>query len=68
MNPTLTLIATLLQAFFSKNPLVEEVIPVLEQAGTAIANAKAGAPFSVSFPESIDGKPGTSTIGWTPVA
>ena len=66
MNPTLTLIANLLQAFFAKNPLVEEIIPVLEQAGTAIANAKAGTAFSVSFPETIDGKTGTSTIGWTP--
>lgn len=66
MNPTLSLIATLLQAFFAKNVLVEEIIPVIEQAGTAIANAKAGVAFSVTFPETIDGKVGVSTIGWTP--
>lgn len=66
MNPTLSLIATLLQTFFAKNPLVTEIIPILEQAGTAIGAAKAGTAFSITFPEAIDGKAGTTTVGWTP--
>lgn len=42
---------------------IEAVLPAIV---TAIGNAKVGEAFSVSFPESIDGKAGTSTFGWTP--
>jgi hypothetical protein len=66
MNTTLTAIVTLLQLFFAKNPTVEELLPIIEQAGTAFANAKAGTAFSVTFPEAFDGKPGTTTIAWSP--
>ena len=59
-------IVAILQLFFAKNPTVEEILPIIEQAGTALASAKAGTAFSISFAESIDGKAGTSTFGWTP--
>lgn len=66
MSPTIQAILGLLQLFFSKNPTVEELLPIIEQGGAALANAKAGTAFSITFPESIDGKPGTSTLAWTP--
>jgi hypothetical protein len=66
VNTTISGIIAILQLFFSKNPTVEEVLPIIEQAGTALANAKAGVAFSISFPEAIDGKAGTSTFGWAP--
>lgn len=59
-------IVAVLQLFFSNNPTVAEILPIIEQAGTALASAKAGTAFTVSFPESIDGKAGVSTFGWTP--
>ena len=66
MSPTITAIITILQLFFSKNPTVEILLPIIEQLGTALASAKAGAAFSVSFPEESAGKAGTSSISWTP--
>ena len=62
----ISVLVTLAQAFFSKNPTVEEIVTILPELGTALGNAKAGAAFSVSIPESIDGKPGTSTFSWSP--
>ena len=66
MSPTIQAILGLLQLFFSKNPTVEELLPIIEQGGTALAAAKAGTAFSITFPESIAGVAGTSTISWTP--
>lgn len=66
MNTTIASIVAILQLFFSKNPTVEEILTMIEAVGPAIANAKAGQAFSVSFPESIAGKAGTSTLSWTP--
>lgn len=62
VNVILGLAAT----FFGKNPAVQEVEVILPQIMTALTNAKAGVAFSVSFPETIDGKPGLSTFGWSP--
>lgn len=66
MNSTLSTILALLPIFFSKNPTVMEIEAVLPAIVTAIQSAKVGEAFSVSFPESIDGKAGTSTFGWAP--
>lgn len=68
MNSTtiVNVILGLAAAFFGKNPTVQEVEVLLPQIMTAITNAKTGEAFSVSFPESIDGKAGTSNFGWTP--
>jgi hypothetical protein len=68
MSPTISAIIGLLGLIFAKNPTVEELLPIIEQGGTALANAKAGTAFSITFPESIDGKAGTSTLSWTPSA
>jgi hypothetical protein len=68
MNSTLSTILALLPIFFSKNPTVMEIEAVLPQIMAAIDGAKAGTAFSVSFPESIDGKAGTSTFGWSPTS
>ena len=62
----INVILGLAAAFFGKNPAVQDVEVILPQIMTALTNAKAGTAFSVSFPESIDGKPGTSTFGWSP--
>jgi hypothetical protein len=67
-NPTLVAIMTLLPLFFRNNPTVEEIEVLLPQIVGAIANAKAGSPFSVAFSESISGHPGTSTFSWSPSA
>jgi hypothetical protein len=65
MNTTITLLLSLMQTFFAKNQLIEEVIPIIEQAAQALASAKAGQSFSISFPESI-GRPGVTTLSWSP--
>jgi len=62
----INLILSLAAEFFGKNPAVQDVEVILPQIMNAITNAKAGTSFSVAFPESIDGKPGTSTYGWSP--
>ena len=66
VNSTLSTIVGVLQMFFSKNPTAEEILSIIEQVGPAVVAAKQGQAFSVSFAESIDGKPGTSTFGWSP--
>jgi hypothetical protein len=66
MNPTLQAILGLVGVFFAKNPTVDEIELILPQVVNAIANAKVGTAFSVSFPEAIAGKAGTSTFGWSP--
>lgn len=66
MNSTLQTILALLPIFFSKNPTVDEIEVLLPQIINAIAGAKAGTAFSVTFPESISGHAGTSTFSWTP--
>jgi hypothetical protein len=66
MNSTLSSILAILQLFFAKNPTVEEIITLIEAVGPALTSAKAGQAFSVSFPESISGKPGTTTLSWSP--
>jgi hypothetical protein len=66
MNSTLQAILGLVGVFFAKNPTVEEIELILPQVVNAIANAKTGVAFSVTFPEAIGGKPGTSTFGWSP--
>jgi hypothetical protein len=66
MNPTISSILVILQLFFSKNQTVEDVIALVEAVGPALTSAKAGQAFSVSFPESIAGKAGTSTLSWSP--
>ncbi len=68
MNPTISSIVALLQLFFAKNPTVEEILTLIEQVGPAITAAKAGTAFSVTFPETIAGKVGTSTLSWSPTA
>lgn len=59
-------IISIAQAFFSKNPTVEEIIGFLPEVTQAISNAKSGTSFTFSFPEAIDGKAGTSTFSWAP--
>lgn len=59
-------VVTILQLFFAKNPTVEEILPFIEQIGVALPAAQAGQAFSLSFPEIIGGKAGTSTLGWSP--
>lgn len=66
MNATLAAILGLLPIFFKNNPTVDEIEVILPQIVGAIANAKTGQAFSVTFPESIAGKAGTSTFGWSP--
>ena len=61
-------VVTILQLFFSKNPTVAEILPFIEQLGVAITNAQAGTAFAITFPETIAGKAGTSSVGWTPTA
>lgn len=65
-NTIINVILGLAAAFFGKNPAVQDVEIILPQIMTALTSAKVGEAFSVSFPESIDGKAGTSTFGWTP--
>jgi hypothetical protein len=67
MSPTISLLLGVIQALFAKNQTVEELVPIIEQGAAALAAAKAGTAFTISFPESIDGKTGTSTLSWTPV-
>lgn len=64
----ISIVVTLLQTLFSKNQTIAELLPVIEQVGAAFLSARAGQPFTVSFPEAIDGKAGTTTVGWTPTA
>jgi hypothetical protein len=66
MNTTLQAILGLLGVFFSKNPTVEEVEVILPQVVNAIAGAKAGTAFSVTFPESFAAVAGNSTFAWAP--
>lgn len=67
MNSTLTSILALLPVFFHNNPTVDEIEGLLPQVIMAIANAKSGQAFSVTFPESIDAVKGTATYAWSPL-
>lgn len=62
------LVISLVQVFFAKNPTAEAIVGFLPQVSAAIASAKAGTAFSITFPEGIDGHPGTSTFSWSPTA
>jgi hypothetical protein len=66
MSTTLNAILAILPIFFGNNPTVQEIEALLPMVLTAIANAKTGTAFSVSFPESIGGVKGTSTFSWSP--
>ncbi|MGB8265210.1 MAG: hypothetical protein WCE44_02690 [Candidatus Velthaea sp.] len=68
MNTTLQEILAVLGLFFSKNPTVAEIEALLPQILNAIAGAKAGTAFSVTFPLSVDAKPGAATFSWSPTA
>jgi hypothetical protein len=62
----LTFILTTIQGLFAKNLAIQEIVPLLEAAYGAFESAKAGQAWSISFPEAIDGKPGMTTLAWSP--
>lgn len=64
----ISIILGLLQAFFGSNPTVEEIEVVVPQLIAALANAKAGKSFSVSFPLGVDGVKGNASFSWSPTA
>lgn len=68
MNATLSTILALLPLFFKNNPTIEEIETLLPQVIGAIAGAKTGAAFSVTFPESFNQVKGVSTFGWAPLS
>ncbi len=66
MSSTLESVLSILGIFFRNNPTINEVESILPNVVTAISSAKAGQPFSVSFPERVAGVAGTSTFSWAP--
>ena len=65
-NPTLSAIFAIVGLFFKNNPTVAEIETILPPVLEAVAAAKAGTAFSVSFPEGFGGHPGVSTFSWAP--
>lgn len=66
MNPTISAIFALVGIFFKNNPTLEEIEALVPPILSAVASAKAGTSFTVSFPEGFGGHPGISTFSWSP--